>query len=339
VRDMLQRFLSREGFRVVTAPGGEAGLELARELHPDAITLDVLMPGMDGWAVLAALKADPDLAEIPVIMLTIVDDRNMGYALGASEYLTKPVDRERLVSVLHRYGDAPSPGRVLVVEDEAATRELLRRVLEAEGWTVAEAENGRAALERVAEQRPDLILLDLMMPDMDGWETYDNIRQMTDVPVIVVSADTKKENVVRGLNNGFDDYVTKPFFPPELVARVNTVLRRAGGSQQVTKRMYPEIDMTVDFETHEVTLRGRDVHLSSREFALLEVLARKAPRLVRYEEIATTIWDKDSYKVRNRIKYLIYLLRQKIEIDPNDPKLVINREGIGYQLDTQQDIA
>jgi two-component system KDP operon response regulator KdpE len=174
------------------------------------------------------------------------------------------------------------------------------------------------------------------MPDMDGWETYDNIRQMTDAPVIVVSADTKKENVVRGLNSGFDDYVTKPFFPPELVARVNTVLRRTGRSRPVTRRVYPEIEMSIDFETHEVNLHGEDVHLSSREFALLEVLAVKAPRLVRYEEIAIKIWDKDDYKVRNRIKYLIYLLRQKIEIDPNDPQLIINREGLGYQLYTKE---
>ena len=104
----------------------------------------------------------------------------------------------------------------------------------------------------------------------------------------------------------------------------------------MTRRVYPEIEMTIDFETHEVNLRGEEVQLSSREFALLEVLAKKAPRLVRYEEIATKIWDKDNYKVRNRIKYLIYLLRQKIEIDPNDPQLVINREGLGYQLDTRE---
>ncbi|MGD2147752.1 MAG: GAF domain-containing protein [Anaerolineae bacterium] len=191
VRDMVQRFLSREGFRVVTAPGGEAGLDLARELRPDAITLDVLMPGMDGWAALASLKADPNLSEIPVIMLTIVDDRNMGYALGAADYITKPIDREQLVAVLERHSQVASPRLVLVVEDEAATRELLRRVLEAEGWSVAEAENGRVALDRVAEQRPDLILLDLMMPEMDGFEFMDELHQREGwgrIPVVVVTA-------------------------------------------------------------------------------------------------------------------------------------------------------
>jgi two-component system KDP operon response regulator KdpE len=172
-----------------------------------------------------------------------------------------------------------------------------------------------------------------MMPDMDGWETFHSIRQLTDVPVIVVSADTKKENVVKGLNLGFDDYVTKPFFPPELVARVNTVLRRATGAGPITKRVFPEIELTIDFETHEISLRGIDVRLSSREFALLEILAIKAPRLVRYEEIATKIWGEDNIKIRNRIKYLIYLLRQKVEEDPNDPQLILNREGLGYLLD------
>src|SRR4029434_2955611 len=131
VRDLMQRFLSREGFRVVTAAGGEEGLRLARELRPDAITLDVMMPGLDGWAVLTALKADPSVADIPVIMLTIVDDKNLGYALGASDYLTKPIERERLVTVLAKHRrDRP----VLVVDDDVTLRQLLRRMLEPEGY-------------------------------------------------------------------------------------------------------------------------------------------------------------------------------------------------------------
>ncbi len=229
-----------------------------------------------------------------------------------------------------------SARRALIIDDDPDTVDLIKIIFRNAGMDVVGAFSGKEAIQKCSDSTPSVILLDLMMPDMDGWETYNNIRQMTDAPVIVVSADTKKENVVRGLNSGFDDYVTKPFFPPELVARVNTVLRRSRGSSPVTKRVYPEIDLTIDFETHEVNLRGEEIHLSSREFALLEVLARKAPRLVRYEEIASKIWDKDNYKVRNRIKYLIYLLRQKIEIDPIDPQLVSNREGLGYQLDTTE---
>src|SRR6266849_5298911 len=173
VRDLMQRFLTKAGFRVITASGGEEGVRRARELKPDAITLDVMMPGMDGWAVLSALKADPELADIPVIMLTIVDDKNLGYALGASDYLTKPIDRERLVTVLEKYRrDAP----VLVVDDDATLRELLRRILEGAGYTVVEAENGRVALERLRTLAPGVILLDLMMPEMDGFEVVAEVR-------------------------------------------------------------------------------------------------------------------------------------------------------------------
>jgi GAF domain-containing protein/CheY-like chemotaxis protein len=188
VRDLMQRFLVKEGFRVALAAGGEDGLRLARELRPDAITLDVMMPGMDGWAVLSALKADPDLADIPVIMLTIVDDKNLGYALGASDYLTKPLDRERLLSVLNKYRrDAP----VLVVDDDATLRELLRRILEGAGYTVVEAENGRVALERLRTLAPGVILLDLMMPEMDGFEVVAEMRRhetWRTIPIVVVTA-------------------------------------------------------------------------------------------------------------------------------------------------------
>jgi CheY-like chemotaxis protein/anti-sigma regulatory factor (Ser/Thr protein kinase) len=188
VRDLMQRFLTREGFGVVTASGGEEGVRLARELRPDAITLDVMMPGMDGWAVLSALKADPDVADIPVIMLTIVDDKNLGYALGASDYLTKPIDRERLVNVLKQYRrDLP----VLVVDDDAEVRQLFRRMLEPEGYTVVEAPNGRVALERLRDMSPSVILLDLMMPEMDGFEFVAEFRRHEPwraIPIVVVTA-------------------------------------------------------------------------------------------------------------------------------------------------------
>jgi GAF domain-containing protein/CheY-like chemotaxis protein len=188
VRDLMQRFLIKEGFPVVTAASGEEGLRWARELRPDAITLDVMMPGMDGWAVLSALKADPDIAEIPVIMLTIVDDRNLGYALGASDYLTKPIDRERLVSVLKQHR---RDGPVLVVDDDAEVRQLLRRMLESEGFAVVEAENGRVALERLRGESPSLILLDLMMPEMDGFEFVAELRRHDGwraIPIVVITA-------------------------------------------------------------------------------------------------------------------------------------------------------
>src|SRR5262249_16188995 len=158
---------------------------------PAAITLDVMMPGLDGWAVLTALKADPLLADIPVIMLTIVDDKNLGYALGATDYLTKPIDWDRLAPVLHKYRCVHPPCTVFVVEDDGDTRDMLRRLLTKEGWAVSEAENGRVALERMAASQPELILLDLMMPEMDGFAFLEALRQQEawrSIPVVVVTA-------------------------------------------------------------------------------------------------------------------------------------------------------
>ncbi|QZZ19186.1 response regulator [Leptothermofonsia sichuanensis E412] len=197
VRDLLVRYLSKEGFQVETAPNGQEGLHLARKIHPDAITLDVMMPMMDGWTVLSSLKADSDLADIPVIVLTIVDNKNLGFALGAADYLTKPIDYKRLAIVLERYqpnrpAAEPSPvGQVLITEDDPTTREMFHRILAKEGWAIAEAENGRVALEQVAEVKPDLILLDLMMPEMDGFQFIRELRNQPDwrqIPVVVVTA-------------------------------------------------------------------------------------------------------------------------------------------------------
>jgi signal transduction histidine kinase/DNA-binding response OmpR family regulator len=219
VRDLMQRHLAREGLRVVTAAGGEEGLRLARELVPAAITLDVMMPGMDGWAVLSALKADPDLADIPVIMLTMVDDRNLGYALGAAEYLTKPIDRERLLAVLGRYRrDLP----ILVVDDDPELRELVRRLLEREGYTVVEAENGRAALARVEEEAAGLIVLDLMMPEMDGFEFLTELRghdAWRAIPVIVVTAKDLTPEDHRRLNGYVERILQKGMYSREVLLR------------------------------------------------------------------------------------------------------------------------
>ena len=193
VRDLLSRHLTRSGYRVEVAGSGEDGLRQARALRPDAITLDVLMPGMDGWAVLTALKDDRDLADIPVIMLSIVDDRSIGFSLGAADYLTKPVDHGRLLAALERQCPDRRPGHVLIVEDDADTRELLRRVVVKEGWVVAEAENGLVGLERLAESQPDAILLDLMMPELNGFDFLARLRETPDwrrIPIVVITAKT-----------------------------------------------------------------------------------------------------------------------------------------------------
>ncbi len=190
VHELLGRSLSRHGFHVEGALNGEEGLRKARRLRPDAITLDVMMPGMDGWTVLTRLKSDADLANIPVVMLTIVDEKNRGYSLGAADYLTKPIERERLAQVLMRYRHTSS-NEALIVEDDPDSRNVLRRMLENDGWKVNEACNGREGLEQVARHAPGVILLDLMMPEMDGFEFIHHLREKGEwrlIPIIVVTA-------------------------------------------------------------------------------------------------------------------------------------------------------
>lgn len=204
MRSMMERMLTRDGYRVVLAPSGAAGLELARSERPDVITLDVVMPQLDGWAVLTALKGDPALAEIPVVMLTVVDDKSVGLALGAAEFLTKPVDRARLKRVLARCV-AGGTRRVLVVDDDGAARAHLRRALEADGWEVGEAADGRQALTSMAATPASVVLLDLMMPEMDGFEFLEEFRGRAEwhsVPVVVLTAKDLSDEDRRRLNGG-----------------------------------------------------------------------------------------------------------------------------------------
>jgi signal transduction histidine kinase/DNA-binding response OmpR family regulator len=193
VRDLLIRQITKEGFAAVGTGHGEEVLELARKLHPKAITLDVMMPGMDGWSVLSALKSDPDTADIPVVIVSIVDDQNLGYALGATDYLVKPTGRDRLINVLLRVCGSSSSRVALIAEGDPVTRDLLRHWLEKENWKVVEASTGRQALDCLARQRPSLILLDLMMPEIDSFEFLDELRQHPEWSSIPVVALTSKE--------------------------------------------------------------------------------------------------------------------------------------------------
>jgi CheY-like chemotaxis protein len=218
VRDLMQRMLGKEGLRVAVAADGEEGLRLARELRPDAITLDVLMPGMDGWSVLTALKADPALTEIPVIMVTIVDEKQIGYSLGVVDFLTKPIDWKRLTAILQTYRSGDTDHRVLLVEDDARTRTMIRTRLEKQGWSVLEAGDGRSALKQMAEMLPDLILLDLMMPEMDGFQFVDHVRGQDDwrsIPIIVVTAKDLTDEDRRRLNGRIEEILQKSAYSPE----------------------------------------------------------------------------------------------------------------------------
>jgi CheY-like chemotaxis protein len=233
VRDLMERTLVKDGFEVRVAAEGRSGLELARQLGPAIITLDVMMPGMDGWAVLSALKADPATAEIPVVMLTIVDDKGMGFALGAADYFTKPIDWHRLSAALKKHCRSSISETVLVVDDDPIAREMLRRALETDGWSVSEAANGRLALVCLEEEIPAIILLDLMMPEMDGFAFLEELRQRPDwmdVPVFVITAKDLTEEDRQRLNGSVKQIIQKGSQPvSQLISQVREVLARQSG--------------------------------------------------------------------------------------------------------------
>ena len=221
--DIVERFLRKDGFEVVTAGSGEEGLRLAHKLQPTAITLDVMMPDMDGWSVLRALKADPVLQNVPVVMLTMVDDKSKGYSLGATDYLTKPVDRSQLHNALTRFCTPGEPCSVLLVEDDVATREIMVRTLEEADWLVSEAGNGREALDQLTREKPLVILLDLMMPVMDGFDFLIEMRanaQWQDIPVIVLTAKDLTEEDRRILSGRVEQIVEKGACPHEQVVNL-----------------------------------------------------------------------------------------------------------------------
>jgi CheY-like chemotaxis protein len=205
------RHLEGAGFSAVVAKGGQEGLRLVRELRPAAVTLDIMMPDLDGWTVLAAIKGDPALANIPVVLMSIVDQKNRGYALGAADYLVKPVDRVKLVKTLTGICGATA-GHVLLVDDDEVVRRGVRQALEPTGWKVTEAENGQVAVDSLIAARPDVIILDLMMPKMDGFEFLNELRgrpDWQDIPVVVITAKDLTEVERNRLNGGVERIIQK----------------------------------------------------------------------------------------------------------------------------------
>lgn len=215
VQDVISRHLKKDGYQVITASDGDAALDLARRHQPDVITLDVLMPRTDGWSVLGKIKSDPELESIPVIMISIVENRNRGYSLGATDYISKPIEQDELLQVVAKHALGKTRN-VLVVEDDEATRAVVRKGLQKQGWTVSEAENGKVGLESLRQGVPELILLDLMMPQMDGFEFLDETQKhesWRDIPVIVVTAKDLTD----------DDYI-------RLQGNVEGIVKKSGDS-------------------------------------------------------------------------------------------------------------
>ena len=230
---------------------------------------------------------------------------------------------------------ASERSRILVVEDDQDTAFLLKQILRHAGFDVLSATNGKEALSKVNLSFPDLVLLDLMMPEMDGWETIDHLRAVTNTPVIIITALTSKENAVSCLQKGVDDYMTKPFYKAEVVARVHAVLRRSKSARDTSRFVFPQIGLAIDTQTREVRLRNTKIQLTGKEFGVLLVLAKHAPEIVHYQKIAQNVWGRDFPQARQRIKYLIYLLRQKFqEIDPEIAELIVNIDRLGYKLNT-----
>jgi adenylate cyclase len=230
-RDLIADYLREAGFAVITAGGGREGLKRASEYRPIAITLDVMMPDMDGWGVLTALRTDLELPNIPVVIVSILDEHRQGMALGAAGYLTKPIERDKLVDLVERFRAPAGPTRLLVVDDDATQRERIRFWLASQQWQLAEAENGRVALDRLRrEPLPDVILLDLMMPEMDGFELVAELQRHPEwhrIPVIIITARDLSSDDRTRLNSGIEAIMMKEAFSPaKLIERIRDLLSK-----------------------------------------------------------------------------------------------------------------
>ena len=235
--------------------------------------------------------------------------------------------------------DKLTPGerpRILLIDDEPDNIILLKQIFQLKGFDVSGAMSGKEALVRIREVWPSLIILDIMMPELDGWQTYQQIRMFSDVPVIVISASRQIDFIVKALEMGMDDYITKPFDQEEVVARVNTVLRRSNRLKRNIRLGFSAIDLILDLDTQEIIYKGEHVQLTGRMFEVLLMLAKNSPRVLTYDEITNEIWGEDSISAHNRLKYLIYLLRQEFaRIDPK-ATLIRNFDRVGYKLITEE---
>lgn len=229
--------------------------------------------------------------------------------------------------------------RILVVDDEQLYRHLLRVNLETEGYEVASAVDGEQALEMISLSLPDLVILDVAMPRLDGIATCERIRQFSEVPVIMLTAKGEEQDRVRGLNVGADDYVIKPFSATELVARVRAVLRRTKTStQMVHKRHFVHNNLRIDFARAEVWKDDKPVYLSATEYRLLIQFAQNAGRILSAEELLTAVWGESYHEDKEILWVSIARLRQKLEDDPHNPGHIVTRSGLGYIMPLPENI-
>ena len=219
--------------------------------------------------------------------------------------------------------------RILVVDDDTDIRALLRELLERRGFSVAEAADGRQALQELYGGRPDLVLLDVGMPGMDGWTTLERIRELSDVPVVMLTARSAELEKTRGLRAGADDYVTKPFGRQELLARIEGLLRRSGRRDTALAESYSDAFVTIDFAQRQVTARGRPVELTPLEFKLLTAFVRNPNQVLSNEQLLVLVWG-DSDTSREQVKLYVGYLRRKLSPDAPDEAPIETRRGFGY---------
>jgi DNA-binding response OmpR family regulator len=223
--------------------------------------------------------------------------------------------------------------KILIVDDEERMVRFIRLNLEHDGFIVSEAFNGRQALQRLRDETPDLILLDVMMPDMDGFEVLEMVREMNAVPVIMLTAKGEENDRVRGLELGADDYVSKPFSPRELTSRIKAVLRRAEGPGTGIHGLI-EIDerLKIDFDRREIWLEGKIVKLRPTEYRLLFHLVQNAGWVITHDQILAKVWGYEYRDEPHYVRLYINYLRQKLEKDPSDPKYILTERGVGYRF-------
>lgn len=220
---------------------------------------------------------------------------------------------------------------ILLVEDDEALAQLVQLLLERAGYTVKAASNGETGLASAQQTHPDLVLLDILMPDMDGWHVYEALRRITDVPVLFLTALGDEHNIAYGLGLGADDYIVKPFGYKELVTRVKAALsraRRARGEQTI----FQTGNLWVNLDTHEVKVDNRLVSLTPTEFQLLSALIQDSGRTVNHDTLLRRVWGAEYSNRRDYLKLYIWYLRQKVEADPRDPKRIVSERGQGYRL-------
>ncbi|MGD9049016.1 MAG: response regulator transcription factor [Anaerolineae bacterium] len=228
---------------------------------------------------------------------------------------------------------SPGENLVLVVDDESRMIRFVRMNLELEGFQVAEASNGLEALEKVRDELPDLVVLDVMMPEMDGFETLERLREISTVPVIMLTVKGDEEDRIRGLELGADDYVTKPFSPRELASRIRAVLRRAEMPSPVAKTIIDVDDhLQIDFRQREVIVGGERVRLRPTEYRLLYHLVNNAGWVMTHEMLLSKVWGYEYREEAGLLRLYITYLRKKIEPEPGNPRYIFTERGVGYRF-------